>query len=338
MTVLRLDRVRSGASHECRFSAAEWAQSPRRRFLKRIFLFVSGIGFAGCKTSSTASGHVIDIHQHLAYSGRADDILLAHQRSMGIAKTILLPAGRPMNSASTHEGKSNGLEAGCLGTAECYRFARAHPEAYAFGANDVPDAPGALDQIEKYLKLGAVLIAEQKFGVECDAPDMQRIYQLAADFHVPVLIHWQYERYNYGFERFHKILTKYPRTSFMGHAQTWWAHIDKSYQDDPANLYPKGPVTPGGWTDRYLSDYPNMYGDLSAGSGLNALTRDEDHARAFLERHQNKLLYGSDCNDLVGSGEKCQGAQTITTLRHLAPKVKVQRKLFYSNAKRLLRV
>ena len=31
-----------------------------------------------------------------------------------------------------------------------------------------------------------------------------------------------------------------------------------------------------GLTDRYLTDYPNMYGDLSATSGLNALTRDED--------------------------------------------------------------
>jgi len=53
-------------------------------------------------------------------------------------------------------------------------------------------------------------------------------------------------------------------------------------------------VTTGGLTDRLLADYPNMYGDLSAGSGLNALTRDEVHAREFLARHQDKLLYGSD--------------------------------------------
>jgi hypothetical protein len=81
-----------------------------------------------------------------------------------------------------------------------------------------------------------------------------------------------------------------------------------------------------------------MYGDLSAGSGLNALTRDEEHARAFLERHQDKLLYGSDCNDLVGYGEKCQGTQTITTLRRLAPNLKIQRKLFSRNARRLLKL
>ena len=43
-----------------------------------------------------------------------------------------------------------------------------------------------------------------------------------------------------------------------------------------------------------------MYGDLSAGSGLNALTRDEDFTRDFLTRHQDKLLYGSDCSDHRG--------------------------------------
>ncbi len=78
-------------------------------------------------------------------------------------------------------------------------------------------------------------------------------------------------------------------------------------------------MTPGGLTDRYLADYPNLYADMSAGSGLNALTRDEGHTPGFLERHQNKILYGSDCNDAVGEGEKCQGSQTIAAIRRYAP-------------------
>jgi len=41
----------------------------------------------------------------------------------------------------------------------------------------------------------------------------------------------------------------------------------------------------GGLTDRYLRDYPNLFGDLSAGSGLNAFVRDHEHGRAFLDRH-----------------------------------------------------
>ena len=114
-------------------------------------------------------------------------------------------------------------------------------------------------------------------------------------------MHWQFEMYNNGFERFHRMLEKYPTVNFIGHAQTWWANIDKNHRRQTV-LYPKGPVTAGGLTDRYLADYSNMYGDLSAGSGLNALTRDEDFTRGFLERHQDKLLFGSDCSDLDGSG------------------------------------
>jgi len=40
-----------------------------------------------------AAEPVIDIHQHTNYSGRTDAELLAHQRTMGISKTVLLPAG-----------------------------------------------------------------------------------------------------------------------------------------------------------------------------------------------------------------------------------------------------
>jgi len=312
----------------------------RREFLTTSGLALLGLAAHGCATahSSAHAEPIIDIHQHLGYSGRPDDVLLAHQRAMGVKTTILLPAGRPANTASTHEGVSNGLQAKCLGNEACYQFAKAHPREYRFAANEVPDVAGATPEIEKYLKLGAVMIAEQKFGVECDSPAMQKIYQLAQAYHVPVLMHWQVKMYNYGFERFHQMLEKYPRVNFLGHAQTWWANVDKNYKDDPQNLYPKGPITPGGLTDRYLSDYPNMYGDLSAGSGLNALTRDESFTPAFLQRHQDKLIFGSDCSDLAGRGEKCQGAQTIAAVRRLAPSRKIERKLLYGNAKKLFRL
>ncbi len=203
--------------------------------------------------------------------------------------------------------------------------------------NDVPDLEGATREIERYLKRGAVVIAEQKFGVECDSAEMQQIYALAREYDVPVLMHWQFSMYNYGFERFHRMLEKFPRVKFLGHAQTWWANIDRSHTDQTV-LYPKGPVTPGGLTDRYLSDYSNMYGDLSAGSGLNALTRDEDFTRDFLTRHRDKLLFGSDCNDRDGGGPNCLGAQIIATIRRLAANRQMERQLLYENAKRLFRL
>ena len=306
---------------------------------RREFVATAGLALAGAVVDSRVEGAepLIDIHQHLGYSGRPDDVLLAHQRAMGVTTTILLPAGRNVNTPSTHDGVSNGLQAQCLGNEPCRQFARAHSSAFRFGANEVPDVDGATQEIERYLKLGGVIIAEQKFGVECDSPEMQRIFEIAQAHRVPVLMHWQFQMYNYGFERFYKMLEKYHRVTFLGHAQTWWGHIDKNHTDQTV-MYPKGPVTKGGLTDRYLSDYPNMFGDLSAGSGLNALTRDEEFAKDFIVRHQDKLVYGSDCNDKEGGGTNCIGGKILAAVRRFAPDKKVERKILYGNASRLMKI
>jgi hypothetical protein len=149
-----------------------------------------------------------------------------------------------------------------------------------------------------------------------------------------VLLHFEHNTYNIAFQRFYKIQEKNPTVNFIGHAQTWWGNIDKDLQQEV--LYPRTRVTAGGITDQYLRDYPNMFGDMSAGSGLNALLRDEDHARGFLERHQNKLIYGSDCNDAVGYGDRCSGAKQIETIKRLSPHPSVTRKIFWENGVRVL--
>lgn len=280
---------------------------------------------AGAASALVAQEPIIDIHQHTNYSGRTDAELLAHQRTMGISKTVLLPAG-----------SKYGLDASAGGNDSVVDFVRRNPKAYVYFANELPDIPEASAVIRKYLKLGAIGIGEQKFAVDSDSVHIQKIAEIAQEFRVPVLLHFQHKTYNLQFERFYKILEKYPKVNFIGHAQTWWGNIDKNL--DQAVLYPKTKVTPGGITDRYLSDYENMYGDLSAGSGLNALLRDEDHARGFLARHQNKLMYGSDCNDKVGEGPKCSGSQCLAALRRLAPDSKALRKMLHDNAARVLKI
>ena len=133
------------------------------------------------------------------------------------------------------------------------------------------------------------------------------------------------------------MLKKYPKVNFIGHAQTWWANIDKNHQDQSA-LYPKTKVAAGGMTDRYLADYPNLYGDLSASSGQNSMSRDEDHAREFLKRHASKLLFGSDCSDAKGEGPGCIGAGTLALIRKLAPDREARNKILFENAKNLFRL
>jgi predicted TIM-barrel fold metal-dependent hydrolase len=251
---------------------------------------------------------------------------------MGVTMTILLPAGRVLDTASTHKGKSNGLAAKITGNADAEAFAKAHPEEFRFFANEITDHRDARVTIDGFLKRGALGIGEQKFGVDCDSPEFLALCELAHERRVPILCHFQHETYNHHFERFDKVLAKFPEVRFIGHAQTMWAHIDAKC--DPKILYPTGPVTRGGLTDRYLKDYPNFFADMSAGSGLNALLRDEEHTRGFLERHQDKLLFGSDCNDVFGRGPGCQGAQTIAAIRRLSPSKAIERKILFGNSKK----
>ncbi len=312
----------------------------RRSFLESSASFgAAALAGSSLRAAQTAAAEpIIDIHQHTNYHDRDNSRLLAHQRAMGVTQTILLPSGSAVRRPSTNDGKYNGLGGVSAGGNESVvEMARKHPGEFYFGANEVTDLPEARAEIEKYIKLGGVIIGEQKFIVECDSRESRILYDLAADYQVPILLHFQHGTYNLGFERFGKILEKHPKTNFIGHAQTMWANIDKNHTDQKV-LYPKGKVTAGGWTDRYLADYPNMFADMSAGSGLNALTRDEDHARGFLDRHQNKILYGSDCADAIGTGKACQGAQTIAALRKLSPNKTAERKILYENAKQLFRL
>jgi predicted TIM-barrel fold metal-dependent hydrolase len=98
---------------------------------------------------------------------------------------------------------------------------------------------------------------------------------------------------------------------------------------------PSGPVVPGGITDRLLSDFPNVYGDLSASSGFRAIARDRGQ---FLARHQNKLLFGSDCEHGGMEGPTCWGGRTLQLLRTLPPSVEVSHKILYGNAQRVLKL
>ena len=239
---------------------------------------------------------------------------------MGATTTILLPAGR---SVSTAVDARRRRRTACRRRPRQRAPATGSPRAHAQGVSvrrerGARTSTDATREIERYLKRGAVLIAEQKFGVECDSPEMQRIYQLAQAHRVPVLMHWQFEMYNYGFERFHKMLEKYPRVNFLGHAQTWWANIDRNHRDQGGALS-EGPGD-AGRPDRPLSERLREHVRRSvrrvrperadARRGLHARLPDASSGQAA---YSAATAATSD-----GSGPKCQGAQTIAAVRRLA--------------------
>jgi predicted TIM-barrel fold metal-dependent hydrolase len=226
-----------------------------------------------------------------------------------------------------------------------------------FNSADVtkPEAEATLTQA---VKDGAQGFGEMKFHVAADGPELRRMYALAADLRVPILIHFQevdhFENegtWSTGYARtFEAILKAHQKTTFIGHADAFWANVSADYRNEAA--YPSGPIKRGGITDRLLGDYANLYGDLSANSGNNAMSRDPEFTAGFLDRHQSKLMFGSDCSCTDGHGGgtsqannpaasrlagKCVARETLTVLKKSASP-EVFQKIVWGNAHKLLKI
>ncbi|MEM2960508.1 MAG: amidohydrolase family protein, partial [Candidatus Bathyarchaeia archaeon] len=98
--------------------------------------------------------------------------------------------------------------------------------------------------------------------------------------------------------------------------------------------YPKGKIRNPGRLAALLSKYENLYGDLSANSGYNAISRDPEYGCKFLEEFQDKLLFGTDI---------CVVNQEVPIVGYLTSLVqqgkiswKAFRKISRDNAKKLL--
>jgi len=276
---------------------------------------------------------VIDMHFHMRASPALN---IAHQQGAGITAANLLTRGDSAAAVADMQAKNPKMF-------PCW-----------FGATDVTrsDAAKILTQV---VKSGAKGFGELKFPVAADGPEMRRVYDLAAELNVPVLIHFQEVGqpaapggYNTGIKRFAAILSAYPKTKFIGHADAFWANISADYHEQEA--YPTGPIVPGGVSDKLLSDYPNLFADTSANSANNALSRDPVFTAAFLRRHQDKLHFGSDCNCEDGKGGgaaqnsdrvaprmrgKCVAQETLKLLG-ASSTPQIFRKIAWTNAHRLL--
>jgi hypothetical protein len=121
-----------------------------------------------------------------------------------------------------------------------------------------------------------------------------------------------------------------PGANFIGHATTFWSSISGGATQGEFKGYPKGPVKPGGALDRLMDKYPNLYGDLSAGSGLNAIRRDAKFGREFLIRHADRMLFGTD---YLSDGQE---VEQFEFLEKLDLPGEVQSKIFRQNARRIL--
>lgn len=256
----------------------------RRTFLQSILSAAAAAPRVRAQTDLPWGGPVLDTHLHLR---RDADACFTHIQGCGVTRAVLLtPAVAEERAKAEMERR---------------------PGHFARSVSTDPASPDASRILREALKAGAVSIGELKFHLALDSPEMRRVYEVAADLQVPVMMHIQTFPhfagelpYNTGYPRFDKMLLAYPRTHFVGHGDLFWAHISADVPTDRG--YPSGPIKAGGLTDRWLSEFPNLYADMSANSGNNALARDPGFAREFITRHQGKLIFGSDCSCADGKG------------------------------------
>lgn len=97
-----------------------------------------------------------------------------------------------------------------------------------------------------------------------------------------------------GLPQLERTLRRFPKLIILGHGPAYWAEIAQLETPADRGGYPRYPVKEEGVVPKLFRRYPNMYGDLSAGSGYNALARDSEYAAQFLNEFQDRLLYGTD--------------------------------------------
>ena len=313
----------------------------RRQFLESALAIGPAARLYGQGAASFEwGGPVLDVHLHLRSTMDGN---VKHIEGSGVTKAVLLTNVNAQDRAK--------------------EVVAAYPDRFVrFVSIDVTQ-PAAVERLRDAIRDGAIGLGEIKSQVEAAGPEMRRLYALAAELDVPITIHFQEVNqpsspgtYNRGLKKFDAVLNAFPKTKFIGHADAFWANVSADYAEDTA--YPTGRIKPGGVTDRFLSDYANLYADMSANSGNNFLTRDPEFAASFLVRHQSKLMFGCDCSCLDGHGAaaprqdgagqapagplprlagKCIARETLTALKRLA-QPEVFRKIMWENGNRLLKL
>ena len=277
---------------------------------------------------------IVDIHTHLGgvrswyrglkgivFSGLND--LLSYMSDTSIDRAVILPT----------PGVDRILGEYLYSYDMICRINRIYQQLTVFCYVD-PWSPRMEHMIEEYVSKGAVGFGEYKVKLPIDHPYSLEIYRICGELGIPILLHID-DKHNYGVESvFLDVASKYHKTIFIMHGPGWWRHISA---EPSKEVYPTGLVKPGGLVDKILSEFENVYADISATSGFNAIQRDKNYAREFLEKHRSKVVFGTDfpCIDPYG-GQFGLDELHLNLLKSLELSDKTFEAITFKNAEKLL--
>lgn len=273
-------------------------------------------------SAKTQPQRLVDAHQHVCWHRRDDRGLVANLDEHGIAYAWLLTWEIPPREDYHDHTIFNPLHTRPDGTHAGIPLADAllardrHPDRFVLGYCPDPLRADASQLLRAAVAMHGVRICgEWKFRLPIDDPRCLELLRTAGELKLPVPLHLDVPYYPnpagrpvydpkwYGgtVDNLERALQACPETLILGHAPGFWREISTDAGIRP-EAYPGGPVTGPGRIQELLDRYPNLYGDLSAGSALNALRRDPAHAVAFLTRYHDRLLFARDDynHDLYG--------------------------------------
>lgn len=294
---------------------------------------------------------IIDAHQHVFWAGRDDAGLIADMDERGIDKAVVLTwclmnavdeIGYARSLDPTH-AVAGQVHPG-LPFSDVMQAVRRYPDRLVPGYAPDPTDPRAIDWLAAAIQIHHVRVCgEWKFRLPMDDPRCLNVFAFCAEADLPVLFHLevpyvaaadgagrQYHAAWYGgsADNLERALRACPETTFIGHGPGFWRYISGDADTDPELGYPSGPVVGGGRLQQLLDNQPNLVAELSAASGRNALTRDPQHAKAFLQRYHDRMMFGRDCYD----GTLNQALQSLDLPQEATEDI------YHRNAERVFRI
>ena len=214
---------------------------------------------------------------------------------LGVERGVLLPGVNP-ECAYAPQSNEEILDIAREFPGRFIPFCNVDPRALTNSA----DAPLG-DILRYYRDQGARGLGEAAANLSISDPLVQNLLRHLQDvglpltFHLAAQIGGTYGLYDdQGLPQLELSLERFPELKFFAHSQVFWSEMGRLEKPADRYGYPSYFIREEGVVPELMRQYPNLYGDLSAHSGYNALARDPDHAVRFLDEFQDRLMFGTD--------------------------------------------